>query len=344
MASPLSELLFFESRDILFLIVPTFLDIKDFVRLDQAVVNEEERINYLEILRHFPADVKQKKFFRALFHNLSFGSWVLDRNMLRLGCYKVNYGWDITIFQLRSLLDLHPKHEYYRSTIKEPFDCRINLYLNDEPLNSRYFEYFQSVPSLSLSRYHSFFHDEIENERSLLENSTSIASASCSEQIESEWQFMNLTELILQNCEKIDSKLLSFFQRKTPCLEKLSLSYVKSIEYPIEEDVLTSIRLQVQELNLENSIVAYTNSFCTDTIPGFHNALRIVSITERIANDEVIHNFLSHSPNLESLTVSNMNKLEIHLLIQNIAQYCPSLHTIALMDISIYSNYAGESH
>jgi hypothetical protein len=77
---PLKDLLFLLGRDTIFNILPNYCDICDIVSLDKAVVNYEERINYLDVMRCFPPC--DFSFYRPLYHKMRINKWLLKYNML----------------------------------------------------------------------------------------------------------------------------------------------------------------------------------------------------------------------------------------------------------------------
>jgi hypothetical protein len=100
MSDPITSLLFVETRDIIHAIVPYFLDFRDLVNLNQAIVNTEERHNYRDIFSTFHC--REEAFYSIdKKKNFPLNRWMINHNLLSLGEFLYwKPGWEIDVQEI----------------------------------------------------------------------------------------------------------------------------------------------------------------------------------------------------------------------------------------------------
>jgi hypothetical protein len=155
----LVNLLFYHERDIFNIVFCDFLLFNDLLNLDRAIVNQQERLSYLEIMETFSC-INEKFYPEKLSMNTSIeiNSWIIERNMLhclsKLHSDKIKWSMNASTAG-KLLLDYHPKQALYQEKCIQELNGYLCLFSHhlDGRFELSLLHYFPNISILEIINY-----------------------------------------------------------------------------------------------------------------------------------------------------------------------------------------------
>jgi hypothetical protein len=160
-SDPINDLLL-QDRDICYQVLPYYTDIRDLIELDKAVVQQNERENYMDLMNKFLC--YENKFYEPLFKSWKIGGkhscnlWFIERNLLHIGSIPIyemeQNGWHMTTKLYIQAIKDHPNHQQLQLIISESLKGSLKLdFENIAGFDITHLQYLQSVECLSFLHY-----------------------------------------------------------------------------------------------------------------------------------------------------------------------------------------------
>jgi hypothetical protein len=286
-----------EDRDTFNIVAGDFLDFKDIVNLDTAILSADERGSFLELLRTLP--------YKPPFHNSlekwwrnhkKTLKWLSDREMFAPegGSWHVNKKLWISMIT-------DTQHDY-----KKLISNMTNIFFEGfgSPYNLEGLEFAESLQRLQVCNYH------------LPEPANPIPP------------FPTLKTLVLQNSKVNNVSLTNFSGAEN--ISELQLRHV-SFE-PVSQDLIDLYMNRILKLEVLNKVPEFFELFCR--VP---NRVEIASIDmlHLLGNTEVdLTTFLKNSPNLRELHISRMC-IDIPSVFELISKFNPNLEYLELNHVRL---------
>jgi hypothetical protein len=300
----IKELLFNGTRDIFDAIFISYLDIRDLVRLDRAIVNAEERNNYLEMMKDFHCF--EERFFLSYWTKVELNTdlidWILVRNLF--ASHMERAFWQITANSIAKICK-HLKKFYYFKIIEERFQS--NALINFYGMNSLKF-YMYDLEILQLFSQSNALHIKYGPSLPIYINYQD-------NPLEFLLRFPNLTKLKFEFIsDNIDSWFITIFPY-APKLENLIFDKVELfLDEIFPSNIIDIACQQIQSCSIYNSSIHLMTLFTSQQ----NSLVSFTCDTEMTSHD--LELLCSHSYNLKELNL-DLITINIPKFFQILVQY-----------------------
>jgi hypothetical protein len=286
-----------EDRDVFNIVAFEYLDMKDLINLDTAIVEENERAHFLDLMETVP--------YKPPFHNDLEKWWVHHKECLAWLSRRKMYSpegaaWHVNKKAWISMLE-DPTFDY------KPLISQLkNVFFEGfgSPFDLRGLEICDSLETLQLCNYN------------LVERASSLATCP------------QLQELILQNSKVCDATLYNF--SAVSSLKQLSLRHV-TFE-TLSDELLDHYLRSLQTIKVLNRVFEFFTHFCKRPNHIEIAYFDMLHTTQNIEFD--LEPFLKVSPHLRELHIERMC-VDVQTLFTLLAQYCPSLEFLHLNHVRL---------
>lgn len=297
-----------EDRDVFNIVAFEYLEMKDLINLDSAVVEESERAHFLDLLETVP--------YKPPFHNDLEKWWVHHKRCLKWLSNRKMFtsegaAWHVNKKSWISMLE-DPSFDY-KPLIGKFKDIFFEGF--GSPFNLQGLEFCDSLERLQLCNYN------------LVEPATTLPTCPV------------LKELILQNSKVCDTTLNNFKNARS--LTQLSLRHV-TFE-AISEEVLDHYLTTLQKVCVLNRVSEFFTHFCKREN---HIEIACFDMLHTTQNNEFdLEPFLRVSPHLRELRIERMC-IDVQTVFTLVAQYCPYLEFLYLnhVRLAVGGSSSGKSY
>eukprot|EP01033_Poteriospumella_lacustris_P006654 gene6654-4797_t len=286
-----------EDRDVFNIVAFEYLDMKDLINLDTAIVEDTERRQFLELLETVP--------YKPPFHSDLEKWWIHHKDCLAWLSKRKMYSpegapWHVNKKSWMSLLnDSSFDFKLLLSKLKDVFFEGFG-----SPFDLQGLELCDSLEKLHLCNYN------------LPERATTLATCP------------RLKELILQNSKVCDATLHNF--RNVASLKQLTLRHVTFEQ--LSEDILDHYLRSLQTVQVMNRVDDFFRHFCAKPNSWEVAYFDLLHTTQN--NEFSFEPFLKVSPHLRELHIER-TCVDINALFAQLSQFCPYLEFLHLNHVRI---------